>query len=101
MKKTILTLAIICVTALSSIAQSKNTGTWVVESNLHQRDVQTIRFYDSNNQLIYSETIKAHLNVSKKKVQQKLNNVLEALVTNGKAANDSNMIAASFRIKQY
>ncbi|MDN3584039.1 hypothetical protein [Mucilaginibacter flavus] len=101
MKTTILTLVIICLATLSSIAQSKHTGTWVVESNLYQRGIQTVNFYDGNNQLIYSETVKAHLNLSKKKVQQKLNNVLETLVAGGKPVNDSNMIVALFRIKRY
>jgi len=102
MKKIILTLAILCAAAADSIAsaQTDTTGTWVVESNLHTPGTQTVKFYDNKNKLIYSETINARLNVSKKKVQQKLNGILELLTANGKPVNENNMLALSFRIKR-
>jgi hypothetical protein len=107
MKKIILTLAIIGIVGLSAATAQPNntqpnnnyTGTWVVESNLHKPGIQTVRFYDNNNRLIYSETINGHLNVSKKKVQQKLNNILELLATQNKPAKDSDMLVLAFRVR--
>ncbi|QEC75823.1 hypothetical protein [Mucilaginibacter ginsenosidivorax] len=102
MKKTVLTLAIIWMAATGSIAQTKtsNTATWVVESNLNHPGIQTVRFYDSDKHLIYTETIKARINVSNKKVQRKLNSMLDILMTTGKPVNDSNLLAASFKVKK-
>jgi len=102
MKKIILTLAILCVAAAGSIAsaQTDTTGTWVVESNLHNPGMQTVKFYDNKNKLIYSETINARLNVSKKKAQQKLNGILKLLTANRKPVNENNMLALFFRIKR-
>lgn len=102
MKKTILTFAIICMAAAGSIAQTQphSTATWVVESNLNNPGIQTVRFYDNDKHLIYSETIKARIIVSNKKVQQKLNSMLYLLMTTGKPVNDSNMLAASFKVKK-
>ncbi len=102
MKTTVLTLAIICMAAAGSIAQTKkvSNASWVVESNRNTPRVQIVRFYDDSSKLIYSETIKTHLNVSKKKVQLKLNNMLEQLVANGNPKKDSNMFASSLKIRE-
>jgi hypothetical protein len=103
MKKTVLTLAIIMMAVAGSIAQTKkvSNSSWVVESNPQNKGVKIVRFYDDNSRLIYSETVKGRLNINRKKIQVKLNNMLEQLVANGNPKRDSNMFASSLKVREY
>jgi hypothetical protein len=103
MKKIFLTLTLITVSLLTSHAQSHatiNQPTWVIESQGERPKTNTVKFYDSDAQLIYAETINARLNVSKKKVQKALNRILDSLVTQQNYRNNKNVLAASFKLKQ-
>jgi hypothetical protein len=102
MKKAILTIAIITATTIAALAQtpSASRGNWVVESNVHQPKIQTVKFYDADSQLLYTETINTRLNINRKKVQESLNKVLDSLVTKNSYAMNKNILAASFKLKK-
>lgn len=56
-------------------------GYWVVEGNVKTPLNNTIRFYDNNDELIYTEKLDGvKLNVSKRKVRMKLKQVLETAI---------------------
>jgi hypothetical protein len=102
MKKIILTLTLITVSLLTGYAQSNasiNQATWVIESQGERPKIQTVKFYDSDAQLIYAETINANLDVSKKKVRKALNRILDSLITQQSYRNSKNVLAASFKLK--
>jgi hypothetical protein len=104
MKKSILTLSLILTAFLSGYAQNNNNtnqqATWVIESEGNRAKTQTVKFYDDNAQLIYAETINARLNISKKKVQKALNQILDSLLNEHSYGNNKNVLAASFKLKQ-
>lgn len=56
-------------------------GYWVVESNIKTPRNHSIRFYNNEDLLIYTETLEGvKLNVKRKKVKMKLKQVLESAV---------------------
>lgn len=56
-------------------------GYWVVEGNLNTPLEHTIRFYDNDDALIYTETLKGvKLNAGKRKVKMKLKKALESAI---------------------
>jgi hypothetical protein len=56
-------------------------GYWVVESNINSPKDHIIRFYNTENILVYKETLAGiKLNAQKKKVKMKLKRILESSV---------------------
>lgn len=56
-------------------------GYWVVESKIHNSKNHIVRFYNNEDQLIYTESLTGtKLNTDKKKVKMKLKKALEAAV---------------------
>jgi hypothetical protein len=75
--------------AILSSAQKKSSspqwisdkGYWVIESNQKQPKVHIVRFYNTNNVLVYKETLSGvKLNSQKRKVRMKLKKVLDESV---------------------
>lgn len=99
MKKYILTLVIIALStiAMQVKAQSPSPGYWVIEHNKKQPRVQTVRFYNDWQQLIYAETVNGKININRKKTQEKLNSVLDSLVKNNTYARNNNVLAAALK----
>ncbi|QKJ30817.1 hypothetical protein HQ865_14020 [Mucilaginibacter mali] len=99
MKKAILTITIVSLWILSSSAQTRVNGTWVVESNIHQPKLHTVKFYGDSNRLLYTETIKGRLNIDKKKVRDRMNKVLDILLAKNNDMQNSGVLAAAFKLK--
>ena len=56
-------------------------GYWVIESNINYPKDHIIRFYNTNNTLVYKETLAGvKLNPEKTKVKMKLKRILESSV---------------------
>ena len=56
-------------------------GYWVVESNINSPTDHIIRFYNTDNVLVYKETLKGvKLNAERSKVKMKLKKILESSV---------------------
>lgn len=102
MKKIVLTLTLIAAAFLTSHAQNVVTvkqATWVVESQTENPKLQTVNFYDNNLKLIYSETVNAKLNISRKKVQKALNQLLNNLINQQGYRDNKNLLTASLKLK--
>jgi hypothetical protein len=102
MKKILLTLTLITIGLVNSHAQNtepNGNATWVIESTAKNARTQTVNFYDNTSKLIYSETISAHLNINRKKVQKALNQILDSLLAQDSYRNNKNVLAASFKVK--
>ena len=102
MKKIILTLSLITVSFLTINAQTVEPikqATWVVESQSENAKMQTVNFYDNSHQLIYSETINTRLNISRRKVQKALNQILENLISQQGYRDNKNLLTASLKLK--
>lgn len=57
-------------------------GYWVVEGNVHSPLNNTIRFYNNEDVLVYTESLKGvKLNTNKRKVKMKLKKALETAIT--------------------
>lgn len=86
--KKIVVVAILSLIISATYSQSKvsNTaqwasdkGYWMVESNIHDPLNHIVRFYNNENELIYTEYLKGvKLNVDKRKVKMKLKKALDA-----------------------
>lgn len=96
MKKQLLTLAFIALSAIFSNSQAQvqrqQHRTWVMEFNRKQPNVKIIKFYDDEQKLIYSETLYGQLDISRRKVQKKLNTVLDALIKGLDTTKNSNIL---------
>ncbi|MBN8878845.1 MAG: hypothetical protein E6Q24_08815 [Chitinophagaceae bacterium] len=56
-------------------------GYWVVEGNVHTPLNNIIRFYNNDDALVYTESLKGvKLNINKRKVKMKLKQALEAAI---------------------
>ena len=56
-------------------------GYWVVEGNVHTPLNNTIRFYNNDDMLVYTETLNGvKLNINKRKVKMKLKQALETAI---------------------
>ncbi|WP_295768066.1 hypothetical protein [uncultured Mucilaginibacter sp.] len=102
MKKIIITLSlslIVFVTVNAQDVNNVNQATWVVESENANAKVQTVKFYDSNAQLIYAETVNTKLNISRKKIQKTLNQLLNNLLTQQGYRENKNLLTASLKLK--
>lgn len=75
-------------------------GYWVTEYNIHTPSVQTVKFYNVDNRLIYEETINCKLKISKPKVQKALNRVVEDLYVQQKLAQRKDLLAVAFKLKK-
>lgn len=96
MKKIIFTLAFVVAACVSSYAQTQNTpACWVIEGSKNS-NLQTIKFYNENQQLVYEEIISTKLNINKKKTQQALNMILANLLNKDGYVANKNIVAASF-----
>lgn len=70
-------------------------GYWVVEGNVKAPLTNTIRFYDNNDELIYTEQLEGvKLNVNKRKVRMKLKQVLESAIL-AKAGKDERAVGTA------
>ena len=101
--KTIMLTALILISAVCSQAQIKapaNHGFWVVESNINQPKVQTIRFYTDDAKLIYEETINAKLNLKREKTKLALNELSNKLNENRDYPENKKLIALAFNLKR-
>lgn len=83
-------VAISCLAGLIAYAQDSqkpprwvsDNGYWVVESNIHSPKNQIVRFYTTDNVLIYQETVTGKaLNVNRASVRIKLKKVLDQALT--------------------
>lgn len=86
-------LSLVSMGTFGQLATSKNMGKpkfprwvsdkgyWVVESNINSPRDHIIRFYNTNNVLVYKETLAGvKLNAEKTKVKMKLKKILESSV---------------------
>ena len=83
-------------------AATPSKGFWVIESNIHVPDKYVVYFYNSKQQLIYQEKVDGKsLNVSRKKTQKQLNQILDKALANYAAkqapANDLAWVSASLK----
>jgi len=70
-------------------------GYWVVEGNVKTPLDHTIRFYDNNDELVYTEKLEGvKLNVGKRKVKMKLKQVLESAIL-AKAGKEESVTAVA------
>lgn len=88
MKKAKLMIAAGAMVLFSSAAmatdepQSKSAkGAWVVETNEQTPNLSIIRIYNAQNELVYEEQVKGNYIRANKKVQRKLNQLQEALLS--------------------
>jgi len=102
MKRLFIIMAIVSITALYGKAQNVNVshGYWVTEYNIHKPKIQTVRFYNNDNQLIYEETINRKLKISKPEVQKALNEVLENIYAQQELVHRKDLLAVTFKIKK-
>lgn len=86
--KKIVVIASLCLIICAGYSQQKSQitpswvsdrGYWVVESNIHEPMKHVVRFYNNEDQLIYTENLAGvKLNTDKRKVKMKLKKALEA-----------------------
>lgn len=102
MKKIITTIAIIAALITGSQAQDKitaNQGFWVIENNINLPKVQTVKFYDARNRLMYEETVYTKLNIKKKKILVALNQILDKLNERTAYIESRNLVTLSLNLK--
>jgi hypothetical protein len=85
-----------------SPAPADSKGFWVIESNINVRGKCIVYFYDNHQQLVYQENVEGRkLNVSKKKTQKQLNEILDKALANYAAkqapATDMAWVATAMR----
>ena len=101
--KTIMITALILISAVCCQAQNKaqaDSVFWVVESNINQPKVQTIRFYTDDAKLLYEETINTKLNLKREKVKLALNQLCNKLQDNREYLDNKKLIALAFNLKR-
>jgi len=102
MKKLIITIYILVFAAAAVQAQNKATnihGFWVVEHNLNLPRVQTVKFYNDNNKLIYEETVYSKLNIKKKKTRLALDQILDRLNERTVYIENKNLVMLSLNLR--
>ena len=76
-------------TGLAAQAQQKTEltqGCWVIESNTASPKKQTVKFYNTNQQLLYQEDYNSKvLNSSRKRIRKMLDGVLTTVLSNNHA----------------
>ena len=100
--KIIILTALILISAVCSQAQTKTPerGFWVVESNVNQPKLQTIRFYTDDAKLIYEETINAKLNLKREKIRLALNQLSNKLNEGKDSPENKKLIALAFNLSR-
>ena len=72
--------AAIATTVSAQKKSQEYKGTWVVESTVKTPKEQTIKYYDVSMKLIYEEKVEGKkLNISRQRIQKKLNSRLNEL----------------------
>jgi len=105
-KKTWLFIAFLNLVALGAFGQLKESkevvkpkfprwvsdkGYWIVESNIHFPTNHIIRFYNTDNVLVYKETLAGvKLNPDRIKIKMKLKKILESSVVSWKKIKKTN-----------
>ena len=83
MKKLLITAIITAMATIQGMAQNtkpgSNRGSWVVEYNVKNPKVQTIKFYNDSAKLVYEERMNTKLNISNKRIQKALNEICAKL----------------------
>jgi len=82
----------------AALAQSPN-GYWIIESNVHVKDLTIVRFYNNANEQIYEEKLNnVALNIQRKKTVKQLNAALdkamESWIATHKMPKEKNLVAA-------
>lgn len=97
MKKT-LVLAGFLLGYWNAVAQAPRTaGTWVIESNIKTPKIQTIRFYNSDEELIYEEKYTSKkLRIRDKKVRAVLDQTLVHALR-GQPVHGDKLLAANLK----
>ncbi|MDB5148957.1 MAG: hypothetical protein JWQ57_2977 [Mucilaginibacter sp.] len=101
MKKLIITICILAFAAAAGQAQNKIAnvrGFWVIEHNINLPRVQTIRFYNDNNKLIYEETVYSKLNIKKQKTRLALDQILDRLNERTIYVESKNLVTLSLNL---
>ncbi|TXK52144.1 hypothetical protein FVR03_01610 [Pontibacter qinzhouensis] len=83
--KTVCALSIVLGTGMSAKAQAPEPGkgSWVVETNLTQKNYSIVRFYNQHGQQIYEEKLQGvYLDVTKAKTRKMLNKTLAHVSSN-------------------
>lgn len=96
MKKMILVLAVTVIAFTNSIAQSKadsTRGYWVIESNVKTPRLNTVKFYNDDNALVYQETVNSKIKFKDKKVQKALNKILAVMLNQRSYTADQELIS--------
>ncbi|MCJ0742775.1 hypothetical protein [Pedobacter montanisoli] len=99
MKKLILTAITIFIMAAWAKAQNKaDFANWVVESNVKTPKIQSIKFYNAQQELIYEEEVKDFkVKISKKKIRTVLNAILDEVLQKDKAIQKENLVMARLK----
>ncbi|MFT2007890.1 hypothetical protein ACMA1I_04380 [Pontibacter sp. 13R65] len=83
--KSVVAVCLLWGAGLSATAQAPqpDKGTWVVETNLNQKNFSIVRFYNRHGNLIYEEKIQGvYLDVTKPKTKKLLDKSLEHISSN-------------------
>ncbi|MFC0516542.1 hypothetical protein ACFFGT_20210 [Mucilaginibacter angelicae] len=102
MKKLIITICILAFAVTAGLAQNKITnvrGFWVIEHNVNLPRVQTIKFYNDNNKLIYEETVYSKLNIKKQKTRLALDQILDRLNERTAYVESKNLVTLSLNLR--
>ncbi|QEM12145.1 hypothetical protein [Mucilaginibacter rubeus] len=102
MKKLIITICILAFAAAAVQAQNKITNThgfWVVEHNVDLPRVQTVRFYNDNNKLMYEETVYNKLNIKRKRTRLALDQILDRLNERTAYIENKNLVMLSLNLR--
>jgi hypothetical protein len=102
MKKLIITICILAFAAAAGQAQNKIAdvrGFWVIEHNVNLPRVQTIKFYNDNNKLIYEETVYSKLNIKKQKTRLALDQILDRLNERPAYVESKNLVTLSLNLR--
>jgi len=102
MKKLIITICILAFAAAAVQAQNKIAnvhGFWVVEHNVNLPRVQTVKFYNDNNKLIYEETVYSKLDIQKKKTRVALDQILDRLNERTAYIENKNLVMLSLNLR--
>lgn len=102
MKNLIITICILAFAAAAGQAKNKIAnvhGFWVIEHNVNLPRVQTIKFYNDNNKLIYEETVYSKLNIKKQKTRLALDQILDRLNERTAYVESKNLVTLSLNLR--
>ncbi|MBE9582850.1 hypothetical protein IM792_00175 [Mucilaginibacter sp. JRF] len=96
MKKMILVMALTVMAFTQSVAKATTDslqGYWVIESNVKTPKLNTVKFYNDANHLVYQETVNSKIKLSDKRVQKALNKILVVMVNQKQYTADQELIS--------